>query len=184
MGHEPGEVGERSRLVAVGRVAKAQGRYGEVAVDPMTDAPERFSELDRVFVAGPGGESVARRVESYRMHKGRPILKLSGVTDIGEAKELSGREILILEDEVGLLPEGSFYHFQLVGLAVVDRRSGELGLVERILETGGTDVLVVRGAAGEETLVPLCQEIVTNVDPAGGRIEIEAPEGLVSLNAD
>jgi 16S rRNA processing protein RimM len=172
------------RLVAVGRVAKTQGRHGEVAVDPLTDDLDRFSALERVFVAGSDGEAVALGVESARIHKGRPVLKLSGVTGIAEAKHLCGKEIRIPEDEVVRLPEGSFHHFEIVGLSVVDRRGGDLGVVERILETGGTDVLVVRNAEGEETLVPLCQEIVTKVDRAGGRIEIEAPEGLVSLNAD
>jgi 16S rRNA processing protein RimM len=179
-----GESRDFRRLVAVGRVVKTQGRQGEVAVDPLTGEAERFSALERVFVAGPDSEAIALRIDSVRLHKGRPVLRLSGVTDIGAAKDLCGKEIRIPEDEVGPLPEGSFYHFQIVGLAVVDRKGGDLGVVERILETGGTDVLVVRSAEGEETLVPLCEEIVRNVDPAEGRIEIEAPEGLVSLNAD
>lgn len=179
-----GEIQDFGRLVAVGRVVKTQGRHGEVAIEPMTDDLDRFSALERVFVAGRDGEAVALGIESARIHKGRPVLKLSGVTDITGAKDLCGKEIRIPEEEVARLPEGSFHHFEIVGLNVVDRTRGDLGVVERILETGGTDVLVVRSAAGEETLVPLCQEIVTKVDPAGGRIEIEAPEGLVSLNAD
>jgi 16S rRNA processing protein RimM len=174
-------------LVAIGRVAKAQGRWGEVAVDPLTDFPERFADLERVFLAD--GESSAMPsvplpIESFRMHKGRPVLKLAGISSIGEAQALSGKEIRIPEEELRPLPEGSFYHFQIHGFSVTDRSSGEIGVVEDVLSTGGTDLLVVRGRDGGETLVPLCEEIVRNVDLVLHTVEIEAPEGLVSLNAN
>jgi 16S rRNA processing protein RimM len=177
----------RAGLVAIGRIARAHGRCGEVAVDPLTDFPERFADLERIFVEGPGagdGEPVAFSIEGFRMHKGRPVLKLAGISSIGEAETLCGRELGIPESELRPLPEGSYYHFQLRGLAVADRASGEIGAVVDVLTTGGTDVLVVRREDGTETLVPLCEEIVRSVDPARGRVEIEAPEGLVSLNAN
>jgi 16S rRNA processing protein RimM len=176
-------------LVGVGRVARAQGRRGEVAVDPWTSAPERFSGLTRIYVEGPpeGGEDskpVGLIVESVRIHKGRPVVKFAGISDIGEAEGLKGRELRILERELESLPEGSFYQFQIRGLAVTDRARGEIGVVESVLETGGTDLLVVRGKQGEETLVPLCREIVKKIDPDRGSVDIDAPEGLVSLNAN
>lgn len=178
-------------LVVVGRIARAQGRCGEVAVDPLTDFPERFGELERIFIAGMEageGETGPARfrpvpIESFRMHKGRPVLKLAGIASIGEAQALRGKELRIPEGELRPLPEGSFYRFQLRGFAVADRACGEIGVVEDVLATGGTDLLVVRGKDGAETLVPLCEEIVRNVDLLRRTVEIEAPEGLVSLNA-
>jgi len=176
-------------LVAVGRVARAQGRRGEVAVDPLTSAPEQLTGLSRIYVEGPlelmkDSQPVALVVESVRIHKGRPVVKFSGISDIGEAETLRGRELRIPESELESLPEGSFYQFQIRGLTVKDRTRGEIGVIETVLETGGTDLLVVRGKNGEETLVPLCGEIVKNIDPARGSVDIDAPEGLVSLNAN
>jgi 16S rRNA processing protein RimM len=176
-------------LVAVGRIARAQGREGEVVVDPLTDFPERFGELDRVFlvdagVTGEAAEADSRRIESCRMHKGRPVLKLAGVSSIGDAEALRGKELRIHEGELLPLPEGSFYHFQLRGFSVSDRARGDIGVVEDVLSTGGTDLLVVRDASGNEILVPFCEAIVRSVDLPRGRVDIEAPEGLVSLNAD
>ncbi len=174
---------EWEALVAVGRVAKAQGRGGEVAVDPWTSAPERFARLSRIYVEGCNhSQPSALKVESVRVHKGRPVLKFAGISDMGEAEALRGRELRVPESELESLPEGSFYQFQIRGLTVTDRKGGEIGVVENVLETGGTDLLVVRGKAGEETLVPLCVEIVKNIDPVAGNVEIDAPEGLVSLN--
>jgi len=183
MSHDSKPV-EWEALVAVGRVARAQGRRGEVAVDPWTSAPERFIGLSRIYVDGGDSEPVALVVESVRIHKGRPVVKFSGISDIGEAETLRGRELRVPESELESLPEGSFYQFQIRGLTVKDRTRGEIGVIETVLETGGTDLLVVRGKNGEETLVPLCGEIVKNIDPARGSVDIDAPEGLVSLNAN
>jgi len=175
-------------LVGVGRVARAQGRHGEVAVDPWT-SPERLTGLTRIYVEGPletmkDSEPVGLVVETVRIHKGRPVVKFAGISDIGEAERLRGRELRVPEGELESLPEGSFYQFQIRGLTVRDRAQGEIGVVESVLETGGTDVMVVRGKRGEETLVPLCDEIVKNIDPVRGSVDIDAPEGLVSLNAN
>ena len=43
-----GEIQDFGRLVAVGRVVKAQGRHGEVAIEPMTHDLDRFAALERV----------------------------------------------------------------------------------------------------------------------------------------
>jgi 16S rRNA processing protein RimM len=170
-------------LVAVGHLARPQGRRGEVAVEPLTDFPERFEDLDRVFIEGDQGRVIALRLEWVRQHGGRPILKFDGISGIGEAERLAGREIRIPESELVRLPEGSYFHFRVIGCGVWDHRSGYLGVVEEVLVTGGTDVLVVKNAAREECLIPLCEEICRLIDINKGRIEIEAPEGLVGLNA-
>jgi 16S rRNA processing protein RimM len=170
-------------FVAVGRVARAMGRHGEIAVDPWV-AAERFERLSRVYALGPDSAPLALAVESVRIHQGRPVVKLSGVSDISGAEWLRGRELRIPEADLEPLPQGTYYQFEIRGLLVKDRTRGEIGIVENVLETGGTDLLVVRGRRGEETLVPLCDEIVKNIDPARGSVDIDAPEGLVSLNAN
>jgi 16S rRNA processing protein RimM len=177
------ELPDWSELVAIGSIARSQGREGEVAVNPLTDFPERFAGLSRVFLEGESGEPVAYALESARLHKGRPVVKLAGVSSIGEARLLAGKEIRIPASELVSLPDGSFYHFQISGLDVIDRRHGRLGIAEEILSTGGTDIIVVRSPDGSELLLPFCSEICRRVDLDGGYVEVEAPEGLIDLNA-
>ena len=171
-------------LVVIGEVARTHGRWGEVIINPMTDFLERFRELDRVHIEDDSGRVATLEIDGVREHKGRPILKFRGVSSIGEAEKLARKELGIPESELVELPEGSWFHFQLIGCRVCDRRWGELGVVEEIMETGGTDVLVVRDASSrEEQLIPLCKEICRAIDTEKGQIEIDAPEGLVRLNA-
>ena len=178
------ELLEWTDLVAIGVIAKSQGREGEVAVNPLTDFPERFTGLARVFIEGADGEPVPRPIENARLHKGRPVVKLAGVSSIGDAESLSGKELRIPASELVALPDGSFYHFQILGLEVIDLHHGSLGTAENVLATGGTDVLVVRSPGGEEVLLPLCSEICRRIDLDGGTIEVDAPEGLIDLNAN
>jgi 16S rRNA processing protein RimM len=167
-------------LVLVGRVVKPQGRRGEVAVLAFTDRPDRFPTLRRAFVPGPGGEPRAVRVEGVFPHKGRYVLKLEGVDSIDAAEKLRGLELRIPEADLEELPEGSYYHHQLTGLAVVDERREPMGTVEEIVETAAdARILVVRGHEGE-TLLPFADAFVRSVDLEGRRLVAVRPEYVVA----
>ena len=171
-------------LVGLGEIARAQGRDGEVIVNTTSTDPERFTRLSCVFVEGADGYPEALEIESARIHKRRPVVKLGGVSGIGDAEALAGTELRIPRSELEALPEGSIYHFDIVGATVEDRFLGVIGVVEKVVTTGGADVLVVRSAEGHEQLLPLCDEICRRIDLEERRIEIDAPEGLIGLNAD
>lgn len=174
---------ERLELVTVGRIAKPQGRFGEVAINPASDSPERFIGLSRLFLERDGGRPEEFTVESMRIHKGRPIAKLTDISSIEMAQSLSGRGVAIPAAELEPTPDDTFYHYELVGLEAHDDRHGLLGRVTEILSTGGTDVVVVTAPDASEILLPLCSEICRRVDLDAGRLEIHAPDGLLDINA-
>lgn len=166
-----------AELVTVGHVIKPQGRKGELLVHPLSDRPERFQDLKRAFVPGPGGSAREVEVSSSWPHKGRFVIKLKGVDSINDAEAYRGIDLRIGPDQVAALPEGSYYHYQLIGLEAYEGARA-LGRVESLLETGaGAPVLVVRGPAGE-TLLPLHSEFVPHIDLAGGRLEVRLPEAV------
>jgi 16S rRNA processing protein RimM len=173
-------MGAFSDLVLVGRVVKPQGRHGEVAVACLSDREDRFPSLRRAFVADEHGELRELRVARAWPHKGRFVLKLEGVDSIEAAERLRGLELRIPEDELLPLPEGSYYHHQLVGLQVLDGAGGELGRVADVVETGGdAQVLVVRGSGGE-TLLPFAAAFVKTVDVARGVLVVDRPEYVLA----
>jgi 16S rRNA processing protein RimM len=165
-----------SEMVAIGRVVKPQGRKGEVLVHPLSDRPERFPSLAEVYVPGEGGAARAMEVVSCWPHKGRFVLKLRGVDSIDDAEKLRGMDVRIAEADLPALPAGSYYHHQLKGLAAFDEAGTPVGTVEDVLETGGeAPVLSVRGE-GPETLIPLAEAFVREVDLARGRIVVVRPQ--------
>jgi 16S rRNA processing protein RimM len=163
-------------MVTIGRIVRPQGRKGEVVVEPLSDRPDRFPSLRRAFVAGEAGAARPVQVREAWPHKGRFVLKLEGVDSIDEAERYRGLDLRIPEEELSVLPAGSYYHHQLRGLRVEEAGGREVGRVADVMETGGeAAVLVVRGPNGE-TLIPLADAFVRAVDLPGGRLVVRVPE--------
>ncbi len=92
-----------------------------------------------------------------------------GIDTVDDAQRLRGADLLIEAHRLPPLPEGTYYHFEVVGMEVLDAGGLSLGRVESILQTGSNDVYCV-GKGKEEILVPATREYVAKVDLPEGRI--------------
>ncbi|MCZ7627436.1 MAG: ribosome maturation factor RimM [Candidatus Methylomirabilis sp.] len=110
------------------------------------------------------------------------IVQLRGVQTVEHAEQLVGRELLIPRSAAPTLPEGSYYHADLIDLRVVTEEGRELGQIAEILETGANDVYVVRGE-GSEWLLPATREVVRRVDLAQGMMVVRLLEGMIEAEA-
>lgn len=170
-------------MVLVGIVARTHGRHGQVIVNLETDFPEqRFREGATLFARRGKGPIETLRVTSVRFQQGRPILGLAGISSIDESERLAGAELRVPASEQDELPEGTFYHHQLIGCDVVTAAGEHLGKVVAVEGAGGASRLVVRGTR-REVLIPLAQELC-KVDVAAKRIVVTPPEGLLDLDGD
>ncbi|HEV2493274.1 MAG TPA: ribosome maturation factor RimM [Terriglobia bacterium] len=187
----PGNVS--GQFLAVARIARPQGRRGEVAAELLTDFPERFETLRQAYLESPGRPPESCTIESCWFHKGRVILKIIGVDSIEAAERLRGRHVLVPQEEKVPLPEHQYYVADLVGCRVVRQGTlDEVGTVIDVDTTGGASVLRVAlsGAASDEqrsskpreALVPLAQAICTRIDTAAKLIVIDPPENLLDVN--
>jgi len=79
------------------------------------------------------------------------------------------------------LPEGQYYHDQLIGLQVRTVQGELLGNITEILTGKSNDNYIVQGTRGE-ILIPAIQDVVKSIDLEQGCITIEPMEGLLSLN--
>ena len=93
-------------------------------------------------------------------------MHLAGIDTRTEAEALRHAEIWVSSAQLPELPAGEYYWYQLVGLDVKTVTGQALGKIERLVETGANDVLVVKGSADEaEVLIPyLPGEVVREVD--------------------
>lgn len=165
-------------LVSIGQVTAPHGVRGEVRVLPLTDFPQRFREVKRLFVKRPDAAAEERRVERARLHKQFVIVKLEGIDTRDQAETLRRALLQVAPEEVYPLPEGYYYVFQIVGLRVFDEDGRELGVVDDVLFTGANDVYVVKTTDGREMLLPAVDEVVRRIDVAGGRMEVRLLPGL------
>ncbi|WP_026425344.1 ribosome maturation factor RimM [Actinokineospora inagensis] len=170
-----------SNLVAVGRVAKAHGIRGELAVDVRTDSPERRFALDaRLTARLRDGSHRELTVSAARHHAGRLLVVFAEVPDRDTAEAMRGA--LLLADPADLPPiddPDEFYDHELAGLAAELVDGTRVGTVRDITHGPGPDLLVIDRADGAELLVPFVREIVPEVDVRGGRVVLDPPEGLI-----
>ena len=76
------------------------------------------------------------------------ILKLHSVDDRSAAESLRGCVLTVPSTAVPTPAAGTYYHYQIIGMAVETDTGEALGTVREILPAGGTDVYVVRGEDG------------------------------------
>jgi 16S rRNA processing protein RimM len=169
-------------MVVVGQVARPHGLRGEVIVNSATDFPdERFRPGATVVVRPRGGTPEVVAITAVRFNSGRPILRMAGFDSIDAAERLAGAELRAPVGDLGALPEGVYYHHQLVDCEVVTGAGDSIGRVIAVEGEAGASRLVVRGRRGE-VLIPLATEICS-VDVGAQRIVVTPPDGLLELNS-
>jgi 16S rRNA processing protein RimM len=177
-----------STRVTVARVLRPHGRRGEVACEILTDFPDRLVRLASVELSNQTTAPRKVTVRSCRLSQsrgGQAIFHFENSDSISDAKNLVGLEVQIpLADRVQV-PRGSYYVSDLAGCEVRMTSGARVGIVRDVQFTGesvaGTPILVLDSGRGE-LLVPLAQEICTEIDVAAKRIVIAPPEGLLDLN--
>jgi 16S rRNA processing protein RimM len=171
-------VTDRPRYVAVGRIARAHGVRGEVAILPLTQVPSRFEPGSRLFASED--ESRPMIVAGARPHADRVLVRFEGVADRSAADSLRGMYLFVRSSESPSLPEDEFWPHDLVGCDVVTEGGGALGRLEEIIRTPANDVWTVRSMDGKETLVPALRDVVADVDLEGRRVVVREVPGLTT----
>lgn len=171
----------QDEFITIARVAKVQGRRGEVAADICTDFPERFAERKRLFALTSSGRRELH-VEEHWAHKGRVVFKFVGVDSISDAEALVGAELQVPRDERVEIGAAGAYLSDLVGCTVLDN-GREIGRVIDVQFGTGEAPLLVVDSAGRELLIPLAAEYIQRMDTVAKRIEMSLPEGMLELDA-
>jgi 16S rRNA processing protein RimM len=138
----------------VGRVGRPHGLNGAFVVEDASDDPDRFAPGARVYV----DRRPAQVVES-KSAGGRVVVKLDGQAARGALLEVQ-------KVELPAPGEGTFYAFQLVGLAVEEEGGRRLGRVEDVAPGVANDVLELDSGIA----LPMVEDCIRAVDIDRGRI--------------
>jgi 16S rRNA processing protein RimM len=166
--------------VVVGRIAKAHGIRGELAVDVRTDSPEeRFRIGAAVTTKLRDGSKRELTIAAAREHSGRLLVRFEEVPTRDVAETLRGA--LLLADTATLPPTSDpdeFYDHELAGLRAELTDGTIVGKVVEVVHSPGGELLEL-DVDGRSALVPFVRAIVPTVDVAGGRVVLDPPEGLL-----
>jgi len=172
-------------LLPIGRVSRAHGVHGALEFFLYSGNPEVLSSVQVVVLGGAGKAGADKEYEVKRVRPKREkrlILELVGLEDRTSAELLKGCEVLCRVDDLPELESDEFYWFEIEGFVVVDLSGNSLGVVKGCLETGGHDLIVCEGEAGE-FLVPLVADIVKEIRKEEEVIVVDPPPGLIEANA-
>lgn len=165
----------RPLYLAIGQLRRPHGVRGEMLMTILTDFPERIQAKKRLFVGEQHDPLVVR---SLRNHAEGLLISFYGF-DTPEAVGRFRNQYVFVE-AAGLppLPQGEYYHHQLIGLQVFSEDGQCLGRLTEILETGANDVYVVTDDAGGELLLPAIPEVILDVDVERSRMRVHLLPGL------
>ncbi len=159
--------------VLVGVIVAPHGTKGQVKVDMHTLFPGRFAAGETLFLDGH-----SYRVQHSVLQGGeRVVVKLEGIDNRTEAEGLSNKSLTVPQERVPSLPQGEYYHFQIIGMGVHTVEGEYLGKIAEILSTGANDVYVVKGEGGQ-LLIPALDHVIKNVDVPKTSMVVDLPEGL------
>jgi 16S rRNA processing protein RimM len=162
------------RRICLGRITSAHGIQGEVKARAAVDDLETLEAGGEFYLDG-----VSYQILSVRFHKNNLILSLAGVQTREQAERLVGKDLWIDAGRLPTLPDGEYYWFEILGLAVFRADTGDfVGRVKAIIPTPAHDVYVVQDEEAEY-LIPAVAEVILAIDPDQGRVVI-ASEGLTA----
>lgn len=174
-------------LVIVGRVRRAHGIRGELAVELLTDEPDAvFAPGRRVFAGTVAGDQAPDRLELHvdraSPFKGGMLVAFREIADRNAAELWRDRYLLVPQDELTAPDEGEVYVHDLLGMRV-NRADGEpVGTVAEVYELPQGLVLEVARGAGDgrgSVLVPFDDRTVVEVDTGERVIRIDPLSGLL-----
>ena len=163
--------------VLVGHVGAAHGIRGEVRVKSFTDPVDALADY------GPldAGDGLRLTIDRMRDQGTMLVVKFREIADRTAAERLTNCDLSIPRSA---LPEPedeeTFYHADLIGLAVVDAAGEGIGEIVAVADYGAGDLLEIRPAAGKTFHLPFTRACVPTVDVAGGRVVAVLPEGLLA----
>jgi len=165
--------------LVVGRIGRAHGIRGDVAVEVRTDDPDARFAVGAELRTDPAARGPLS-VMSTRWHQGRLLVRFAAVDDRTQAETLQGTLLVVDVDEAERLDDpDEFYDHQLIGLDAITTDAQPVGVVTDVLHLPAQDVLAIKRTDGVEVLVPFVSELVPSVNLDAKTVEVVARPGLL-----
>ena len=174
---------EPDGVVLIGKIVGAHGLNGTSKVLSYAESASIFTPDSSIILRQPEGSEHPYVILWAKPHSRCILLALEGITDRDQAENLIGSDLLIPRTSLPELEDGTYYWFELIGLAVYTTEGRLVGRLMSILPTGSNDVYVVRPddadpKGNDDVLIPAIESVVTEIDLEGGVMRVDLPEEL------
>ena len=166
---------ETNGLLQIAQVLKSNGTEGEIIMGFRDFGPEDIDLQEPVFIFFDG-IPVPFFIESLtRKGSSKAIVRLTGVTSLQDAEEITGlpvfgeTDIYEIEDEENLE--------DLIGWALLDADGTPVGKISDYEDIPGNPCIYVDSPNGQ-AMIPLHEDLVIEINEDQKTIRMEIPEGL------
>lgn len=166
----------------LGIITKTHGIEGNVIIFLDTDFPQRYENLESVFVEIKQ-KLVPFFIDSILVKGNKAIVKFEGINSIEEAGALKGNFIYLPLDFLPDLGKDQFYYHEVIDYMVFDENKGKLGKITNIYEANGNDMFAI-DFKNKEILVPIQNELILKIDKIKREIHVALPDGLIEIYLD
>lgn len=160
--------------IKIGQVVNAVGLKGELKIYHYSDYKERFEEFSKVYL-----NNDLYKISKVRYMKDMVILKLTGIDDRTEAEKHRGKDVFIGSEDLRVLPEDTYYIFDLIGLSVRDEEGGHIGTVSDVIQNSTQDLYEIETENKSKFLIPAVEEFIRRIDLENKTMTVRLIEGLI-----
>lgn len=163
-----------TRMVCVAAIRGAFGVRGEIRIESFT------GDSEDCFAYGPLLDEAGRTiltVTSHRPMKKGWAAKAEEIATREDAEAMKGTLLHVPRDAMPETDEDEFYLSDLEGLAVRHANGRKMGVIKRVADFGGGDLLEIKGT-GPSWFLPFTKEYAPTVDLDEGVVYIDPPDGM------
>lgn len=158
------------QMVVMGKISGIYGVRGWLKVFSHTEPRENILSYSPWYLKDAEQWRSVDVIEGRRQGK-NVLAHLKGCDDRDAAAALIETEIAINRDQLPQLPEGEYYWSDLLGMQVETLDGIKLGCIDKLMQTGANDVIVVAGE--RQRLIPYIKnDVVVNVDLQARRMQV------------
>ena len=164
----------------LGKVLKTYGSKGHLLIFLDVDDPERYAEMDTLFI-GIDNDRIPYFIDELELkQKNTAVIGFEDVDTADDARIFVGREIYLPSTMLPQLEGKKFYYHEIIGFSVIDKFHGNIGTLKSVLDLPQQSLMQIMQGS-KEILVPMIDEVLLKVDRKKRELQINAPEGLIEI---
>tara|TARA_B100000989_G_scaffold298318_1_gene287058 strand:+ start:272 stop:763 length:492 start_codon:yes stop_codon:yes gene_type:complete len=155
-------------MITIAKIGKIHGYKGEITLHSFTENREDIKNFKNFYL--DNGEQV--KIKFIKTKGNSFICKIDSMSNAEKAKKMINRFIMITEDELPKLTNGSFYYVQLIRMDVCLHMK-KYAKILSINNHGAGDYLEIKTITNEILLVPFIKSHI---------LEVNLEKNIINLN--
>jgi len=166
----------KSNYLECGIIINTHGVGGDVKLESLCDTPQVLASFKKIYFKEGDGYRAAKILKAS-VFKSFVIARIEGIDDMDKAISLKNTTVYAARKDFKL-PEGSYFIADLIGLDVIDNKSGKVyGQITDVQNKGASDIYVIKTPDGER-MMPAVAEFVKKTDLDKG-VFVEVIPGML-----